>query len=276
MVKIITSLSFLLLSSIAAKSQFYFKDFVSSRQAASDMQKFKENKIRLVKIKSFEEDGSPSDGFFGERSLAKDYKKSEIFVRSNVTGTSLLTTLFNDQGRLKHSIDSSAISATHTTYEYDDQDRLKKITTSMRSADDDFVNEIHEQHIYLYEDEFLPVKMIRVKNRADSVTILFLHDENNNISLEKDSRSGSKYYYYYDEKSRLTDIAHSNEFKPKLLADYLFEYNADGTFSQMTTTEEGGNDYYIWKYKYEDGLRVSEKIYSKERHMLGSIQYEYK
>jgi hypothetical protein len=46
--------------------------------------------------------------------------------------------------------------------------------------------------------------MIRVKNKYDSTTILFSADENNNISIEKDTKSGSKYYYYYDAKNRLT------------------------------------------------------------------------
>lgn len=275
MIKIVAALSFGFLCMNSANAQYYYKDLVSSLQAADDMAKYKENKVRTIKIKSFEDDGSPSDGFFGERRISKDYKKSLLFVRANVSGTSLLTTMFNEKGKLISSSDTSDISTTRTTYEYDDQERVKKITTSLRSSDDDFVNEILEEHIYIYQDEYLPAKMIRVKNRHDSITILFLQDENNNISIEKDTKSGSKYYYYYDEKSRLTDIAHSNEFKPKLLADYLFEYNSAGLLTQMTTTEEGGNYYYIWKYTYDKGMRMTEKCYSKEKRLMGSIQYEY-
>lgn len=264
------------LSTQTASAQFYYKDIVSSRLAGIDMANYKENKVKNIRIKSFEDDGSPSDGFFGERRLSKDYKTSELFVKSNVSGSSLLTTLFNNEGKVISSHDSSEISATHTTYEYDGDGRVKKISTSIRSADDDFVNEIFEEHIYVYEDEYNPVKMIRVKNKLDSTTILFLLDDNKNISIEKDTKSGSKYYYYYDEKSRLTDIAHANEFKPKLLADYLFEYNQAGQLIQMTTTEEGGNYYYIWKYTYENGLRTSEKCFSKEKRLMGTITYEYK
>lgn len=276
MIKIAAASLFIILNIHSADAQYYYKDIVSSRLAGIDMATYKANKVRTVKLKSFEDDGSISDGFFGERRISKDYRKSELFVRSNVSGTSLLTTLYNPKGQVSHSTDSSDIATTRTTYYYDDQDRIKKITTSLRSSDDDFLNEIFEEHIYIYEDEFLPAKMIRVKNRYDSITILFLHDENNNISLEKDTRTGSKYYYYYDEKSRLTDIAHSNEFKPRLLADYLFEYNPAGLMTQMTTTEEGGNNYYyIWKYTYVEGMRTIEKLYSKEKRLMGSIQYEY-
>ncbi len=261
--------------SLSVSGQYYFKDILSSKQATKDILQFKENKVRSIKIKSFEDDGLPSDGFFAERKISKDYRKSEFFTRSNVSGKSMLTTIFDGKGNLLVSSDSSEIAATRTSYIYDEDGRIKKISTSLRSSDDDFVNEILEEHIYIYEEEFLPTKMIRVKNKRDSIIILFLHDENNNISIEKDTKSGSKYYYYYDEKSRLTDIAHSNEFKQKVLSDYIFEYNGAGLLTQMTTTEEGGNDYYIWKYTYDNGLRSSEKIFSKERKLLGRIEYEF-
>ncbi len=276
MTKFLMTTSVAVLLGSVAEAQYYYKDLVSSTQAAADIALFKENKVRQVKIKSFEDNGEPSEGFFGERKISRDYKKSELFIRTGQSGRSLLTTLFDNDGKLISTVDSSEIASTRTKYFYDDKERIKRITTSLRSADDDFVNEIQEEHLYIYEDEFLPSKMIRIKNRRDSTTVLFMHDENNNISIEKDTKSGSKYYYYYDEKSRLTDIAHSNEFKPKLLADYLFEYNRAGHLSQMTTTEEGGNYYYVWKYTYDNGLRISEKCYSKEKRLLGSIQYEYK
>ena len=262
-------------ASFQVSAQYYFKDIVSNKQATKDILNFKENKVRTIKIKSFEDDGLPSDGFFAERRISKDYRKSEFFTRSNVSGKSMLTTIFDDKGNLLVSSDSSEIAATRTNYLYDEDGRIRKIITSLRSSDDDFVNEILEEHIYLYEEEFLPVKMIRVKNKRDSITILFLHDENNNISIEKDTKSGSKYYYYYDEKSRLTDIAHSNEFKQKMLSDYIFEYNTAGLLTQMTTTEEGGNDYYIWKYTYDNSMRSTERIFSKERKLLGRIEYEF-
>ena len=68
-----------------------------------------------------------------------------------------------------------------------------------------------------------------------------------------------------------------NDFKTRMMPDYLFEYNhSAGYLTQMTTTEEGGNYYYIWKYNYENGLRVREKCFNKEKKLMGSIEYEYK
>jgi hypothetical protein len=119
--------------------------------------------------------------------------------------------------------------------------------------------------------------MIRVKNHTDSTVILFALDEVGNVAIEKDTKSGTKYYYYYDAKKRITDIVQANDLKTGLVPDYIFEYNnSAGLLSQMTTTEEGGNYYFVWKYTYDNGLRIKERCYSKERRLMGSVEYEYK
>ena len=44
----------------------------------------------------------------------------------------------------------------------------------------------------------------------------------------------------------------------------------------MTVTQEGGSNFLIWKYAYDNGMRVREKCYGKDRKLMGSIVYEYK
>ena len=39
--------------------------------------------------------------------------------------------------------------------------------------------------------------------------------------------------------------------------------------------EEGSNNYYVWKYSYSNGLRSKERIFTKERRLMGTIEYEY-
>lgn len=275
--KNIFAVAFLLVTSMGAvQAQFYYRDILSNKDLLTEMALYRQNKIHTIKVKSFEEDGSESDGFFCEKRISRDYQKVEFFTNSNVSGTSLFTSYFNDKGKLTQTIDSSSIAVSINTYSYDAEGRIKSILSSIKSSDDDFLNEIREEHIYVYNDKGIPEKMIRVKNKADSTTILFGADENNNISIEKDTKNAGKYYYYYDAKSRLTDIVHYNEYKEKLLPDYLFEYNTAGQLTQMTSTEEGGSDYYIWRYTYDNGLRNREKCFSKERKLMGSIEYEYK
>lgn len=257
-------------------AQFYYKDILSNNELISTMARYKENKVRTVNIKSFEDDGSPSDGFFCERKISKDYKKSELFTRSNISASSLFVSLFNNEGKLLSTTDSSEISITKNSYTYDSKNRIHSILSSVRSQDDDFTNAILEEHIYEYNDRDQPVKMTRVKNNYDSTVILFANDERNNVAIEKDTKNGSKYYYYYDAKNRLTDIVQANDFRTNLHPDYIFEYNSANQVSQMTATEEGGNDYYVWKYTYDNGLRIREKCFTKERRLMGSVEYEYK
>lgn len=256
-------------------AQFYYKDLVSNRQLVEEMAQLKEQKIRTVKVTSFEDDGSPSEGFFCEKKISRNYKTVEMFTRSNSTAASLFTSTFSSKGLLEETIDSSDISTTTTRYSYDENGRIKSIYSVLRSSDDDFTSQITEEHLYEYKTNGLPEKMIRVKNGSDSTTVLFSADEKNNVAIEKNTKSGDTYYYYYDAKNRLTDVVRLNPYNQKMLPDYMFEYNGAGQISQMTTTEEGGSYYFIWKYTYSNGLRVKEKCFSKERRLMGSIDYEY-
>lgn len=258
-----------------ASAQFYYKDLISNAQLVSDMKLYKENKVKTVRIKSFEDDGTESDGFFCQKNVSKDYRRTELMTRSNISSRSMLISLFDKEGKLLSTNDSSDISVSRTNYVYDQQNRISRILTSVRSQDDDFTNAMLEEHIYQYNEQNQPVKMTRVKNRVDSSVISFATDENNNIAIEKDSKSGSKYYYYYDAKKRLTDIVQTNDFRTNLHPDYIFEYNSANQVTQMTVTEEGGNDYFVWKYVYDNGLRSGERCYTKERKLMGSVAYEY-
>ena len=272
--KLFASITLCLLAT-GSYAQFYYKDILSNRQIITEMKVFKENKIHHIEIKSFEDNGEPSEGFFCERKISKDYRKAELFTRSDISGSSLFISVFNKEGQLIFTSDSSNIAVSHNDYSYDAQGRISNITSTVRSSDDDFMNEIAEEHIYSYNEQNIPIKMIRVKNRQDSIAILFSTDDHGNVSIEKDSKNGSKYYYYYDAKNRLTDIVHTNEYTTNMLPDYMFEYNGAGQLTQMTTIEEGGKNYFIWKYLYENGLRIKEKVYNKEKKLMGSVEYIY-
>lgn len=261
---------------LSSQAQYYYKDIVSNKQAREDMKRYRDNKVRNIKIKSFENDGTLSEGFFCERKIAKDYLSSELFTKTSSSPVSLATNQFSAEGNLLFSVDSSDISTSRIQYSYDEDGRLTKIVSTIRSSDDDFVTELREEHLYEYSSDFLPDKMYRIMNYKDTIPILFSKDESGNISIEKDTRSGNKYYYYYDGKSRLTDIVHRSEYKEQLVPDYMFEYDTAGNISQMVSTEEGGSYYYIWKYDYVNGMRKKEQCFSKERQLLGYMEYDYK
>ena len=263
-------------SATISNAQFYYKDILSNKQLISEMAQLKEQKVRTVSLKSFEDDGSPSEGFFCERKINRNYSTVETQTKSNVTGASLFTSNFNDKGYLTQTVDSSDIASLTSFYTYDNNNNITSILSIARSSDDDFKNEIKEEHIYEYNSKGLPIKMTRVKNVTDSAVIVFSPDENNNVSIEKNTKTGDTYYYYYDTKNRITDVVRLNKYNQKMLPDYIFEYNNAGLITQMTATEEGGSYYFIWRYSYENGLRTKEKCYSKEKRLMGTIEYEYK
>lgn len=260
----------------AAHSQYYYKDIVSNKQLMAEMALLKEQKLHTVTLKSFEDDGSPSEVFFCEKKINKKYTSVQTRTKSYVTAASEFTSEFDEKGMLTHTTDSSEISSSNAYFTYYDNGALKSIVTINRSSDDDFHNEIKEEHIYEYNAKGNPVKMLRIKNSADTSIINFAEDEAGNVSIEKNSKTGDTYYYYYDAKKRLTDVVRLNPDNQKMLPDYMFEYNYSGQIIQMTTTEEGGSYYFVWKYTYENGLRIKEKCFNKERRLMGTIEYEYK
>jgi dipeptidyl aminopeptidase/acylaminoacyl peptidase len=134
-----------------------------------------------------------------------------------------------------------------------------------------------EERRYFYDEKGKPVKMLRIRNNKDSSTVVFTADEKGNIVDENDQgKNGKRYYYYYNDKNRLTDIVKFNTLKGKLLPDFVFEYNSAGQVTKMVAVEEGfTSDYNTWKYVYNDGLRIIEKCFSKENILLGYFEYEY-
>ncbi len=270
------SLAFFSAFGFSVHAQYFYKDIITNDQVSADMAAYKKNKVHTVKLRSFEDDNSPSEGFYCERKISRDYRRSELLTKSAISAPSIFSSYFNEKGKIIKTIDSSSLASSTNIFEYTVNDKINRIISIIRSSDDDFVNEIKEEHQYFYTADGIPEKMILIKNNSDSTTILFMQDEKNNVSIEKNTKTGRKFYYYYDDKNRLTDIVHANERTERLLPDYMFEYNSQGLLSQMTTVEEGSNYYFIWRYSYSDGLRSKEKCFSKEKRLMGSIEYDYK
>jgi hypothetical protein len=267
----------LLITTHKTIAQYYYKDIWNPRQLANEMAILKNEKIRLVSVKSFEEDGEPSPGFFCEKKLSRDYSLSETMTRSYVTSPSLLSTYFNSEGLIAQTTDSSESSVNKTQYQYDDNDKIVMVKTLTRADNDS--GSIGETHSYFYNTKAVLEKMTRTKNNAEISTVNFKPDEKGNIIEEEElfkNGDKTKYFYYYDDKNHLTDVVHYNYRAKRLLPDYMHEYNSTGQIKQMISVEEGGG-YYIWKYTYNDKrLRETERCFSKEKKLLGSIEYVYK
>ena len=176
-------------------AQYYYKDVLSNVIITADMILYKEMNIHQIKISSFEENGEPSKHFLCEKKIAKDFKKTTLYTKTGIAGKSILITNYNDKLQVTSTYDSSDNSVSQSQFSYDSKDRIIKISSLSKSADEDFVNLIKEDHIYEYErEERIPNKMIKIKNDTDTTVVLFSTDENNNISIEKDTKTAAKYY----------------------------------------------------------------------------------
>ena len=201
-----------------------------------------------------------------------------MISRSQITQQSLLVSYYNDKGWIIKTVDSSQTSLARSEYEYDNKGRIIMVKNFTKANDE--TGGISETHQYIYTAEGKLDKMVRRKNNADLSTVNFVTDEKGNVIEEEEVTrgiKGRKYLYYYDDRSRLTDVVHYHPRAKRLLPDYIYEYNQLNQVKQMISTDDNASNYYIWKYTYNDlRLRESEKCYSKEKRLLGSIQYEYK
>ncbi len=258
-------------------AQYYYKDIINTKQVQDEKKMLQQKQIRSIKVHSFEADGSESEGFYCEKKISKDYKKIETITRASSVGKSSLTAHYNNNGLLEKTIDSSELAVNHTLYEYDAAGNITGITSISASSDDNFKTSITETHRYLLNEKGLPVKMLRIKNEKDTVFIDFIVDEKGNVTDEIERAPGGRhYYYYYNADNRLSDIVRYNAIKKQLRADFIFEYDEDGQMVQMVVVEDGaGSDYYTWQYVYNEGLRIIEKCFSKNKQLLGYVEYEY-
>lgn len=266
----------LIFFSFSVNAQYYYKDIISSIQLNKEFSILKNEQVKTIKLKSFEDNDEPSEGFFCEKKINKDYSQSEMISKSYITGQSLVVTDYNTEGLIVKSTNTTPTTTNTTQYEYDVNGRLTNIRT-ITSADNDSI-EIIETHEYLYNEKGNPLKMSRKKNNLLVSTITFVSDEKGNIIEEAPTgiSRDKKYYYYYDDKSRLTDVVNFNELAKRLLPDYMFEYGEQDEPIKMISIDESGRNYFIWRYGYTDKMLPEiQKCYSKEKRLLGTIEYGY-
>jgi hypothetical protein len=281
MAKRMLRLSFLsitvLLTSVSLNAQYYYKDILSNVQLNKEFSVLKNTQVQNIKLNSFEDNDEPSADFFCEKKINKDYSQSQMISRSYITGESLLVTDYNPSGKIVKSTTTTPTTTNIVKYEYNDLGQLSLVSTST-SADED-AHGITETHEFTYDQDGKLQKMLRKKNNALISTITFLKDEHGNI-IEEDPAGKSndkKYFYYYNDQNQLTDVVHFNERAQRLLPDYMFEYNENGLPKQMISIDETASNYFIWKYAYTPKNLVEiQKCFSKEKRLLGTVQYDYK
>jgi YD repeat-containing protein len=273
---LIGSLLLILLTG-AANAQYFYKDIIATRQNIAKWQAYKAALVRSVRISSFEADGRPTEGFQLDQTVNPDF--SGMTTHSKTSGSTETWTFatYSPQGLLTGITDTSDTYQSVSAYQYDDHSRLLSITNTSTETDN-HVKAV-ETHLWQYGANDQPTGMLKIINGADTTYVRFFPDEKGNIGEERATRNREalpSVYYYYDDNHRLTDIVRYNVKAGRLLPDNIFEYAADGTPTSLLAVQEGASSYQKWIYDYNDkGLRTKESCYSKQRELLGHIEYQY-
>ena len=265
----------MLISYNYCSAQYFYKDILNTQNTSSELIKYKSASISKVKLSCFEADGTETKDFFCEKKISKDYKKTTLMSFDAESGKSTFETYFNDKSNIIKTMDSSEQFSCTTVFSYDENNKLLSTISHSSSHDDDFINHSTEAHHYEYDQKGYPLRLLIIKNNKDTTIILFSCNEKGQLILEKDTKTAFKYYYYYDDNNHLTDVVHVSEYNIKPTPDYIFEYNSNGEITQMITSSEEKANSMIWKYDYENGLRIKERYFSSSKKYLGKIEYQY-
>ena len=276
MIKYTIILLLTLTASSNLHAQYYYNDIINNKQVLAELSVLKQKKINGVKVISMEATGEETEGFTCQKKINRDFTEVEIYTETTESYPNTFISYFTKTGLLQRTVDSSEAGATTIDYSYDAAGRLVSINSSKRFATDDDAGIVLEKHLYTYNAAGILRQLLIIKNNKDSTLFLFETDEAGNIIIEKNSKTAEVYYYYYDARNNLTDIVHRYSYQKNLFTEYSFEYNQAGQLAKMVTSEKEGAYYFTWRYNYEDGLRVSERCYSKEGRIMGSVEYKYK
>jgi len=262
-----------------AHAQYYYNDILGNKQARENYMLLKKNTIKKVQIASTEPDGTPTEGFAILQEINARRNEMNTSSQSLLSPTSILLTNYQESGLPLKTIDSTEASVSVTIYTYHNElpGNLSLVSSTTHEPEQSIIK-FSEKRQYTYNGT-VPKSMLRVKNAKDSLRVAFLPDENNRIGEERWTEKGKlteTYYYYYDEKGNLTDIARYSNKARRLLPDYTFEYDENGRTTGMTAFVNGTNQYRIWRYTYDGrGLKTKEVIFNKDKQAEGKVVYSY-
>ena len=259
-----------------ASAQFYYQDIITHQQNLQQYQLQKNNRVQAISITSFEHNGEISEGFRFNQQYNASWSQLKTVAELSNAGRNVVVNYYNSQGLLYRTTDSS--NGTYSVYEYiyDSLTRLIQIQNNTLAIAGK--NKSAETHNWYYDQQGIPAKMERIRDKSDTMIFILIKDSAGNIIEEQGfhkGEAGEKTFYYYDNVNRLTDIARYNNRAGKLLPDYMFDYDQSGRISQMVSTQQGSNAT-TWEYVYnEQGLKTTESCYLAQKKLAGRMAYQY-
>lgn len=269
-------LAVVLLFTAPASGQYYYHDILGAQTTADQIKMYRQAKIRKVTLRSYEADGTTTNGFVCVQDITPSFNQIKTFSQTTPSQQSVVVSQFNFKGQLIRSTDSNNTAYKSTIFSYADDGRLSRVEISSGSyASKERERELHN---WYYEGTF-PHRMLLVRRATDTTEIRFLPDENGKVAEEEWWKKGNrieKFYYYYDAAGRLTDIVRFHEKARRLLPDQIFAYNESGQLAEWIAVNTVNGDYTTWRYTYNNkALREKDACYNKKKQLVGWILYHY-
>ena len=261
-----------LLSFFTGFSQFWYNDVLMTRETMKRRDLLVQNRVSSVEFLSFDGANLPIEGFSSQQVITGN---GSTLTTTGLSGTNRNIAEYDAKGLLRSTTDTTDGNKISIEYYYLPSNKLGRLI-STSTSDGQFI--LKEEHIWSWNNNGKPEKMLKIKNGKDTTQVSFVFDEEGNLVEERSYFRGKEQpavFYYYDEQKRLTDIVRYNERAQRLIPDYIFEYDANGRIATMLVTSEG--DYQKWFYTYDEkGLKAKDECYSKSKALIGKIQYQYK
>src|SRR5690349_12567667 len=105
--KLFTGSLLLVVFTQVCKAQYYYKDLVVTRQTAGQWQQYKDNRVKSVKLESFESNDQPSEGFVCDQEVAGDFSRITTHTRSAGTPDSWILADYSPAGLPLKILDTS-------------------------------------------------------------------------------------------------------------------------------------------------------------------------
>ncbi len=255
--------------------QFYLNDIIGLKISQEKYHLMRKNKVKKISANSLEADGSTTKGFILNQELQLDGKKMITTIANSASPVEKITNIY-ELSKLKRTLVHKSSIETTTDYGYDERGFLNKIIST--TVDSVRKNPVTETHIWYYQPNGTPARMIKFGNGMDTVNIEFLIDSSGNIIEEYWFKKGKKIetYYYYYSNNQLTDVVRFNIKANRLIPDYVYEYNQQNQLINMIQISFNGSAVVHWTYSYHsNGLKETETARDKAKNIIAKIIYSF-
>lgn len=275
--------------SLQAQSYFYYNDIIGPQEMSQELKTYVQQNVKSISAVGYTPAGARASDFSETIQLLDNGKTLKISKIVSLNGTTIIRS-FDETSRLIQISDSTAGVKDITRFEYDGNNRLTKVQNITYDDSKEFTDT--EVHQWFYTPDGKLDKMYKTINGSDSTVVKFVLEEHGLPGEEICYKNGREtdhiYYYYNDEKNRLTDIVRYNNKIKKLVPEVIFTYDDNDRVIQKVVSSSGDSygiksmgsiyfvRYIIWRFIFnQQGLKTKEALFDKNQELTGKIEYTY-